>query len=67
MALYAGYYEWKEVVTKRLIARGWTKLGNGVFSEVYGKDLYAIKISTGTDDWEQYAIWAIGISTACSH
>jgi hypothetical protein len=58
MALYAGYYEWKEVVTKRLIARGWTKLGNGVFSEVYGKDLYAIKISTGTDDWEQYAIWA---------
>jgi hypothetical protein len=58
MALYASYYDWKHAVTKRLIARGWARLGDGLFSEVYGKGPYAIKISCGADDWEQYVIWA---------
>jgi hypothetical protein len=52
------YHEWSRMVQKRLCARGWKEIGSGLFSRVYGKGAYAIKVSSGQDDWEQYIIWA---------
>lgn len=52
------FQAWSERVERKLTASGWTRLGGGLYSEVYGKGNLAIKISNGNDDWEQYVIWA---------